>query len=103
MPPRDHSLFAILHHELAQRVHQVRTQLLELLVVRPQRQLRERFLHGRRRLLAVNPKRRARGCYAMRGLRALKRRHAAVIRRIRLAIQDFNVILTIHISRHVFQ
>jgi len=60
VPPRDHSLLAILHHKLAQRVHQVRTQVLEPLVVRPQRKLRQRFLHVRRRLLAVNPERRAR-------------------------------------------
>ncbi|MGA7793137.1 MAG: hypothetical protein WCA19_08865, partial [Candidatus Acidiferrales bacterium] len=48
VPPRDDSLFAILHDKLAQRVHQVRPQLLESLVVRPQRQLRQRFLHASR-------------------------------------------------------
>jgi hypothetical protein len=60
VPPRDDSLFAILHHQLAQRVHQVRPQFFEPLVVRPERQLGQRFLRGRRRLLAVDPQRQAR-------------------------------------------
>jgi hypothetical protein len=59
MPPRDDSLFAILNHELAQRVHQVRPQILEPLVVRPQRKFRQRFLRIRRRLFSVNPERSA--------------------------------------------
>jgi hypothetical protein len=37
VPPRDDSLFAILHHQLAQRVHQVRPQLFQPLVILPQR------------------------------------------------------------------
>jgi hypothetical protein len=64
VPPRDDSLLAILHDELVQRVHQVRPQLLEPLVVRAQRQLRQRFLRAGRGLLAVNPQRRARGAFA---------------------------------------
>jgi hypothetical protein len=56
VPPRNDAFFAVLHHELAQRVDQVRAQLLEPLVVRPQRKLCQRFLRARRRLLAINPK-----------------------------------------------
>jgi hypothetical protein len=35
VPPRNHALFAILPHQLAQRMHQLRLQILEPLVVRP--------------------------------------------------------------------
>jgi len=59
VPPRDDSLFAILHDELTQRIYQVWTQLLEPLVIRPQRKLRQRFLRIRRRPLAIDTKRRA--------------------------------------------
>jgi len=69
MPPRDDSLFAILRHQLAQRVHQVRPQILEPLVVRPERLLRQRFLRGRRRLLAVDPQRHTRRAGPKRRLR----------------------------------
>jgi hypothetical protein len=40
VPPRDDALFAILHDEFAQRVHQVRPQLFQVFIVRPERQLR---------------------------------------------------------------
>ena len=112
VPPRDDSLFAILHDQLAQRVHQVRPQLFEPLVVRPQRQLRQRFLRTGRGLLAVNPQRRARGMRtqrgqcaqrglrALRGLRAVKWRNVAVVRRLILAIQNGEVVQIVHLSRH---
>jgi len=100
VPPRDDSLLAILHHELAQRVHQVRPQLLEPLVVRPQRKLRQSFLRIRRRLLAVNPKRRARAICSLRGLPAIQRRDAAVVRRVSLAVQDSHFVQIVHLVRH---
>jgi hypothetical protein len=70
MPPRDDSLLAILNHQLAQRVHQVRAQILEPLVVRPQRKFRQRFLRIRRRLFPVNPERSACSPGVGRSLRA---------------------------------
>jgi len=103
MPPRDHALLAILHDELAQRVHQVGPQLLEPLVVRPQRKLRQRLLHIRRRLLAVNSQRRARSDRAVRHSRSVKRRNAAVVWRVSLAVQNRNITQIVRLIRHGFQ
>jgi hypothetical protein len=103
VPPRDDSLLAILHDELAQRIHQIRPQLLEPLIVRPQRQLRQRFLHASRRLLAVNPKRRARRFCALRRQCAVKRRNAAVVRRLCHPVQDGDVVQIVHLIRHGFK
>jgi hypothetical protein len=105
VPPRDHPLLAILHHELAQRVHQVRPQVLEPLVVRPQRKLRQRFLHIRRRLLAVDPERRTRGA----GIdsagcgRTIERRNETVVRCLVLTVQDGQVSRICLLICHVFQ
>ncbi|HXC33776.1 MAG TPA: hypothetical protein VNZ56_14950 [Verrucomicrobiae bacterium] len=49
MPPRHHALFAILHHQVAQRVDQVRPQILEPLVVGAKRLLGQRVLQVRGR------------------------------------------------------
>ncbi len=105
MPPRNHSLFAILHHKFAQRIHQVRAQLLEPFVVRPQRQFRQRFLHIRRLLLPVDPKRRARRARVEsdRGGRAVERRNGTVVRRFILAVQDGQVSRICLLICHVFQ
>ena len=99
VPPRDNSLFAILHDELAQRVHQIRPQLLEPLVVRPQRKFRQRFLQAGSRLLAVNPKRPARGSRveSAAGGSPVKRRDVPVVRKFR------NIIQIIQKVSHVFK
>jgi hypothetical protein len=103
VPPCDDALLAILHHQLAQRIHQVGPQLFEPLVVRPQRKFRQRFLRIRRRLLAVNPKRRARRICALRGMRAIERRDAAIVRSLIFAVQDGQVDRICLLICHGFQ
>jgi len=99
MPPGNDPFLAILHHQLAQRVHQVRPQLFQPLVVRPQRHFRQRILLRRRRL-AVHAKRHAPSLRPGGDAPAIQRRHKPVVSRLVLAIQYRQLIQIVSRIRH---
>jgi hypothetical protein len=87
MPPRDDSFFAILHDQFAQRVHQVRPQILEPLVVRPRRKPGRAFLRRSRRAVERRDA-------------AIVRRYRTILRKLGLAIEDGHVVKNVLLSSH---
>jgi hypothetical protein len=95
MPPRHHPFLSILHHEFAQRIHQVRPQLLQPLVVSPKRQLSQRLLRIGRRL-AINAQRSASGHRSLRGRGAIQRCNETIVRRVRATVQNRDIVKISH-------
>jgi hypothetical protein len=95
MPPRDHAFLTILHHQLAQSIHQIRPQFLQSLVVSPKRQLSQRLLRIQRRL-AVNTQWSPSGHRPLRARGPIQRRHETIIRRVRATIQDRDIVKISH-------
>jgi hypothetical protein len=100
MPPRHHAFLAILDHQLAQRIHQIRPQFLQPLVVRAERQLSQRLLHISRRLAvdADRPPSRQRfrlvrrATCGERTLRTIQGRNKSIVGRFRITVQNPDII-----------